>query len=209
MCPATGAAHEEPTFIETARRAQIVQAAIDTIAEAGYARASLARIGARIGISKGLIGYHFTGKDELIRQVVAEIIEAGKAYMIPRILAKPPGPGMLRAYIESNLGFMREHRHYMVAIVEIRRNGLTADGAERFYGDANVDEFAGELENLLAMIQAAEGLRSDFDPKIMAIVIRAAIDAVARQLAANPNLDIDNYAKEIANTFDLATRVET
>ena len=209
MSSAAGVAHEERTFIETARRAQIVQAAIDTIAEVGYARASLARIGARIGISKGLIGYHFAGKDELIRQVVAEIIEAGKAYMIPRILAKPPGPGMLRTYIESNLAFMREHRNYMVAIVEIRRNGLTADGGERFYGDANADEFAGELENLLAMIQAAGGLRSDFDPKIMAIAIRAAIDAVARQLAADPNLDVDNYAKEIASIFDLATRAET
>jgi AcrR family transcriptional regulator len=209
MSPATGAAHEERTFIETARRTQIVQAAIDTIAEVGYARASLARIGARIGISKGLIGYHFAGKDELIRQVVAEIIEAGKAYMIPRILAKPPGPGMLRAYIESNLAFMREHRNYMVAIAEIRRNGLTADGGERFYDDANADEFAGELENLLAMIQAAGGLRSGFDPKIMAIAIRAAIDAVARQLAADPNLDVDNYAKEIASIFDLATRAET
>jgi AcrR family transcriptional regulator len=209
MSPATGAAHEERTFIETARRTQIVQAAIDTIAEVGYARASLARIGARIGISKGLIGYHFAGKDELIRQVVAEIIEAGKAYMIPRILAEPPGPDMLRAYIESNLAFMREHRNYMVAIVEIRRNGLTADGAERFYGDANADEFAGELENLLAMIQAAGGLRSDFDPKIMAIAIRAVIDAVARQLAADPNLDVDNYAKEIASIFDLPTRAET
>ncbi len=209
MSPATGAEHEERTFIEAARRAQIVQAAIDTIAEVGYARASLARIGARIGISKGLIGYHFAGKDELIRQVVAEIIEAGKAYMIPRILAEAPGPGMLRAYIESNLGFMREHRNYMVAIAEIRRNGLTADGGQSFYGDANVDEFTGELENLLAMIQAAGGLRPGFDPKIMAMAIRSAIDAVARRLASDPNLDVDNYAKEIASIFDLATRAET
>jgi AcrR family transcriptional regulator len=207
MRSARADAPEERTFIETARRAQIVQAAIDTIAEVGYPRASLARIGASIGISKGLIGYHFAGKDELIAEVVAKIIEAGKAYMTPRILASPPGPAMLRAYIESNLGFMREHRNYMVAIVEIRRSGLTADGRERFYGDANTDEFAGELENLLAMIQSAGGLRSGFDPKIMAIAIRAAIDAVPRRLADNPDLDVGSYAKEIASIFDLATRV--
>ena len=209
MSPATGAGHEERTFIEAARRTQIVQAAIDTIAEVGYARASLARIGARIGISKGLIGYHFAGKDELIRQVVAEIIEAGKAYMIPRILAKPPGPGMLRAYIESNLAFMREHRNYMVAISEIARNGLTADGKQRFYGEADMDGFARELEDALSSFQAGGELRPDFDPHFMAIAIRAAIDAAARRLAQDPDFDIGNYAKEIASIFDPATRAKT
>jgi AcrR family transcriptional regulator len=209
MCSATGAAREERTFIETARRTQIVQAAIDTIAEVGYARASLARIGARIGISKGLIGYHFAGKDELIRQVVAEIIEAGKVYMIPRILAKPPGPGMLRAYIESNLAFMREHRNYMVAISEIARNGLTADGKQRFYGEADMDGFARELEDALSSFQAGGELRPDFDPHFMAIAIRAAIDAAARRLAQDPDFDIGNYAKEIASIFDPATRAKT
>ena len=209
MCSATGAAREERTFIETARRTQIVQAAIDTIAEVGYARASLARIGARIGISKGLIGYHFAGKDELIRQLVADVIEAGKAYMIPRILAKPPGPGMLRAYIESNLGFMREHRNYMVAISEIARNGLTADGKQRFYGEADMDGFARELEDALSSFQAGGELRPDFDPHFMAIAIRAAIDAAARRLAQDPDFDIGNYAKEIASIFDPATRAKT
>jgi TetR/AcrR family fatty acid metabolism transcriptional regulator len=200
---------EERTFIETARRAQFVQAAIDTIAEVGFARASLARIGARVGASKGLIGYHFAGKEDLIRQVVAEIIEQGKAYMHPRILAEPPGPAMLRAYIESNIGFMREHPNYMVAIAEIRRSGLTADGEEMFFGDANMNEFAGELETFLAKIQAAGGLRSDFNPKVMALAIRSAIDAVARLQARSPDLDVENYAKEISNIFDLATRIQS
>ncbi len=207
MRPAPAIVRGERTFIETARRAQIVHAAIDTIAEVGYARASLARIGARIAISKGLIGYHFSGKDELISEVVAEIIAEGKAYMTPRIFAAPPGPAMLRAYIESNLGFMREHPNYMVAIGEIRRGGLTADGHERFYGEVNIDEFSGELENFLSRIRGGGGLRSDFDPKIVALAVRAAIDAVARRLAQDRDLDVDEYAKSIADIFDLATRI--
>jgi TetR/AcrR family fatty acid metabolism transcriptional regulator len=209
MSPGSAAPRTEPTFTETARRAQMVQAAIDTIAEVGFARASLARISERIGISKGLIGYHFAGKDELIREAVSEIIEQGKAYMIPRILAERSGPGMLRAYIQSNLGFMREHRNYMVAISEIARNGLTADGKQRFYGEADMDGFARELEDALSSFQAGGELRPDFDPHFMAIAIRAAIDAAARRLAQDPDFDIGNYAKEIASIFDLATRVET
>jgi AcrR family transcriptional regulator len=69
---------EERTFTETARRAQIVQAAIDTIAELGYGRASLARIAERLGISKGVISYHFAGKDDLIKEVVLEVVESGR-----------------------------------------------------------------------------------------------------------------------------------
>jgi len=193
------------TFTEAARRAQIIQAAIDTVAEVGFARASLAQIGARIGISKGLIGYHFAGKEDLIKQVVLEIIEQGKAYMQPRILAHSNGPDMLRAYIESNLEFVKEHRNHMLAIAEIARNGVSADGVPVQTG-ADVDAAVHALEGLLARLQAIGELRSDFDPRVMAVLIRAAIDAVPRRLAHDPNLDVGKYATEIANVFGLATR---
>src|SRR5580700_7469940 len=89
---------KQRTFTETARRSQIIEAAIDTIAEVGFARASLARIGERIGTSKGLIGYHFAGKDDLIKEVVLEIVERGLASMQPRIIAEmATGSGFLRA----------------------------------------------------------------------------------------------------------------
>jgi AcrR family transcriptional regulator len=208
MQPETAAGLPERTFIETARRAQIVTGAIDTIAEVGYARASLARIAQRLGISRGLISYHFARKDELIAQVVSEVLEAGKAYMRPRILAESTGPSILRAYIESNLAFMRDHRNHLVAIVEIGRNGVTADGQRRFYGDTDVDDAVRALEQLLARFQAAGELRSDFDPKVMAVAVRAAIDAVPPRLTFDPGLDIDSYAREIAAAFDRATRTE-
>ncbi len=191
------------TFTETARRTQIIEAAIDTIAEVGFARASLARIGERIGTSKGLIGYHFAGKDDLIKEVVSEIVEQGIAYMQPRIIAEmSTGSGFLRAYIESNLAFMRDHRNYMVAIVEIRR-GIIADGLDHINADIDVAEHV--LEQHLARYQSQGQLRPDFDPRVMAVAIRAVIDAVPRRLTHDPGLDVDNYATGIANIFHLAT----
>jgi TetR/AcrR family transcriptional regulator, fatty acid metabolism regulator protein len=206
---AAGDVPAERTFIETARRNQIVAATIDTIAEVGYVRASLARIAARAGISRGLISYHFAGKDDLITQVVHDVVEAIRAYMQPRILGETTATGMLRAYIESNLAFMRDHRNHMVAIAEIARIGAAAGEERRFYRNADVGRAERLLADFLARFQADGQLRPDFDPKAMAVAIRAAIDAVPPRLVSDPDLDIDNYAREIATTFHLATRVGT
>ena len=195
------------TFVSSARRAQIVEAAIETVAEVGYADASLSRIAVRLGISKGVISYHFAGKDDLIRQVVIEIIEAARAYISPRVFAESTGPARLRTYIESTLAFMREHRNSMVAVLDIARNGgVMADGRRRVDGrDADVAVHL--LEEELARLQAEGELRADFDPGVMAVAIRAAIDSVPYRLTFDPDLDLDHYAREIATIFDLATRI--
>jgi AcrR family transcriptional regulator len=78
--------------VSNARRAQIVQAAIETLAEVGYANASLSRIAVRLGISKGVISYHFAGKDDLIAEIVSQVLQRARADMQPRIEAQTTGP---------------------------------------------------------------------------------------------------------------------
>ena len=195
----------ERTFTETARRAQIVAAAIDTIAELGYGQASLARIAETAGTSKGVIIYHFGGKDELLRELVAEVVAGGVAYMEPRVEAEPTGAGKLRAYIESNLAFMRENRNRMVAIFEIALNARAADGS-RLYDFSVQDAGVAALEQLLAYFQGTGEFRAGFDPHVMAMAIRAAINAVPAQLARDPALDVAHHAREIADMFHIATR---
>lgn len=208
MRPGPRQTRKPRTFTEAARRAQIIEAAIDTIAEVGFAKASLARIGERVGISKGLIGYHFAGKDDLITQVVIHVVEAGRAYILPRVFAESTGPAMLRAYIESNLAFMREHRNYMVAVVEILRNGAFTTGSGRRVDGQDVDVAAHLLKEQLARLQAEGELRSDFDPGAMAVAIRATIDVVPHRLVRDPGFDVDSYSREVITIFDLATRAK-
>ncbi len=200
-----GKAEPDRTFIETARRAQIVDAAIDTIAEVGYARTSLGRIAERAGISRGLISYHFAGKEELISEIGRSVIDQSRAYMLPRITAESTGPGMLRAYIESNLVFIREHRKLLITIVEIARHRAAEGTARRLPGHEH-DQAVRVLAELLARFQKAGELRSDFDPRTVAIAIRAAIDAAPARLSADSQFDIDAYAQDIIQVFDLATR---
>jgi TetR/AcrR family transcriptional regulator, fatty acid metabolism regulator protein len=193
------------TFIETARRAQIMAAAIDTIAELGYGQASLARIAETAGTSKGVILYHFGGKDDLIREVVGELSARGRAYLGPRLEAEPTGPGMLRRYIESNLVFIRENRNHVLATVEIALSGRSTDGSPLY--DMSIREAgAAALQELLGHFQATGEFRADFDPQVMALTIRATLDAVPARLARDPDLDLDHYGRELADLFLIATR---
>jgi len=192
------------TFIETARRAQIMAAAIDTIAELGYGQASLARIAKTAGTSKGVILYHFGGKDDLIREVVSELSANGRAYLVPRLEAEPTGTGMLRAYIQANLAFIRENRNHVLAAVEIALTGRSTDGSPLY--DMSIREAGtAALRELLAHFQGTGEFRGDFDPLVMALAIRAALDAVPARLARDPGLDLDHYGRELADLFQIAT----
>jgi AcrR family transcriptional regulator len=191
------------SFVSSARRAQIVEAAIETLAEVGYANASLARIAARLGISKGVISYHFAGKDDLIAEIVSQVLQRAWADIQPRIEAQTTGPEMLRAYIESHFEFMRDNPKQLSAVVEIVR--ATIAGAKSpFTGDR--DGAVHMLAELLTRFQAAGDLRADFDPNAMAIAIRAVIDAAPGRLA-DPAFDLDQYAREAVTSFDRATCV--
>jgi hypothetical protein len=110
---------------------------------------------------------------------------------------------MLRAYIESNLEFMRDNPNQLSAVVEIVR--ATIAGAKSPF-TGNPGEAVHILAELLTRFQAAGDFRTDFDPNSIAIAIRAVIDAAPGRLA-DPAFDIDQYAREAATIFDRATCV--
>src|SRR6516225_5083408 len=99
------------SFVEAARRAQIIDCAIDTIAELGFAKASVDQIARRVGVSKGVITYHFPNKEEIVDAIIEKAVSAG------------------RAYIESHLEFMDAHRKLLIALLEIAMNARRADGS--------------------------------------------------------------------------------
>jgi TetR/AcrR family fatty acid metabolism transcriptional regulator len=195
MCPRSVLSSEgERTFIDQARRAQIVAAAIDTIAEVGIGDASLARIAARAGTSKGVIGYHFAGKDELLGEIVAQVLRQATMYMGPRLQEAPPGRPKLRAYIEANLAFMRDNRNLMIALFQILTGVRDERNQPRFGFAGGGDAFTAPLEQLLQRLQESGELRPDVDVSAVAMVVRSAIDSVPARLARDATFDIDRFA---------------
>lgn len=192
---------KKPSFIETARRAQIMECAIEVIADLGYAHASLDQIARRAGISKGVISYHFNGKEELIQEIIRTQYISGYTFITSRLKTESSAAGILRAYIESDLEFMRLNPRHIIALVDIYLNDRNAAGKLRSDNATDMKN----LENILKSGQESGEFR-EFPTSVMAQVIRSAIDAVPIQMRLHPSFDVAAYARELTVIFDLATR---
>jgi hypothetical protein len=105
----------------------------------------------------------------------------------------------LRTYIEGNVEFIGAHREQMKALLEIFLNG----GFD--YGPETDQAVISPIEQILRDGQRAGEFRS-FDPKVMATLVQRAVDGLPFLLAAEPDLDVQSYGREVATTFELATR---
>ncbi len=191
------------SFIELTRRAQITDCAIDTIAELGFARASLVQIAKRAGVSTGVILYHFVSKDELIREVVAHVFAAGQAFIQPRVDQSTARAALL-GFIRASVAFIQAKPARVLAVMNVIRAGHADTGHERFDRAVMHPREAG----FTAILQAgqASGEFRPFDVPIMVTTIIEALDVIPPQVAANPAFDFDRYASELAALFDRATR---
>lgn len=194
-----------PSFTETGRRAQIVAAAIEVIAETGYHRASFAKIAKHAGLSStGMISYHFDGRDDLMREVVTEVMRLAEDYLRPRIEAHESYAARLRASIEGNLDLFAAYPNHLAAIVEILANLRGGDPGMVAFLDTTEANLAIQVEQLRKAQRTGEF--RDFDPWVMMRAIRAAIDDVVRRATHDPGLDVRAAGRELADLFDRATR---
>ena len=194
------------SFIEDARRAQIIESAIETFAELGYVNTSLARIAERAGISKGVISYHFAGKSELMEQIVEQIYREMGEFVAPRLAEQVTATGAMRAHIRSIAEYVRGHRAQLLALGEIFNNLRDSDGQPR-YGIAFDEPLYQRQEGVFRMGQQTGEFRT-FDARVMAVTVQAAIDSMFAYWATYPDHDLEAHANELADLFEHAIRAE-
>jgi AcrR family transcriptional regulator len=195
---------QDRSFTATARRAQIIEATIETIAEVGYAQTSFGRIAQRAGVSSTrLISYHFAGKQELIERVVEEIVTRIGSFVAARMADQTSAAGVLRAYIESNIDFVAQHRTEMKALLGIFLNGALTPGPEsESSGPATA---VSHVEQILREGQRGGEFR-DFDVTVIATSIQRTIEGIPLLCESRPDFDLAACARELVTLFELATR---
>ena len=187
------------TFIQEARRRRIIDAAIDCLAEDGWHQTTLATIAARAGISRGLISYHFSGREDLYESVVATVYGDGAEQMAERVAAESTAAGRLRVYITENLRYVAEHRRGIAALNQVLPNLRRADGSPRF-GAADEEPI---LTGTAAVFDhgRSTGEFRPVDSRLWAFYLRRCIDGAAYRITTEEDADVTQLAEQLYQLF--------
>lgn len=179
------------TFTEEARRKQIIDATIETLAHHGFVGTSFATISQCIGISRGLISYHFENKNELLHETYRAIYEARTEAIAAATCAADTHIERLEAAIQADLKFMSLHPAFFAALVEIVFN--VRDTSSLSYLHELHDPTLLSVQTVLEQGQKT-GTFGLFDAQHMAMIIDGAKDQFLGQLITHPDMDATAYA---------------
>jgi betaine-aldehyde dehydrogenase len=88
---------------EEARRIQLVEVTIDSLAEVGYVGTTLAEIGRRAGVSAGLVAHYFGDKDGLLEAAFRTLARSLAVRVRARLALAHTPRGRVQAVIDTNL----------------------------------------------------------------------------------------------------------
>lgn len=197
------------SFIAEARREQIIEAAIRTLDEIGYVKASLAQIAKRAGISTALISYHFADKHDLMNHLLTKLLERSSSYILEKVREESAPFGKLNAFIVASLAFQGTHPAHNAALLEIIFNARTPDDVPYYkIGDDDEEEeepAAAELRHILRDGQAA-GEFGPFNVEVMASLIQGAIGEYMSHSAVTRKVDLETYSGELIRIVGQAVK---
>jgi betaine-aldehyde dehydrogenase len=101
LTPAGGSAPRDDS--EDARRVQLIEVTIDSLAEVGYVGTTLAEIARRAGVSPGLVAHYFGDKDGLLEAAFRTLARTLAARVRARLAQAHTPRGRVQAVIDSNL----------------------------------------------------------------------------------------------------------
>jgi TetR/AcrR family fatty acid metabolism transcriptional regulator len=185
-----------PTFIEEARRRQIVDTAIETIAARGFSKSSLAEIARAAGISKGVISYYFEGKSQLVEAILARVLREPAEFIKKRVDEHDRPLDKLGAYIRANFEHMKDNRNHYIVLVDLWDSRSASQGDNPF----NAQAYEPSRKYLMRILESGReaGEMREVVPTTMASIIQAAIDGVMLQWIFDADaIDLDASGEEV------------
>ena len=157
--------------LEEARRAQLIEVTVDSLAEVGFVDTTLAEIAGRAGVSPGLVAHYFGDKDGLLEAAFRSLARVVAVRMREQFaLARTPR-ARVQAVIDANLGPENFDRRTGNAWLAFWGQVLHFDGLKRVQTAYQRRMLSNLRSDLRSMIPGE-------DARTLAAMIAAMIDGV-------------------------------
>lgn len=179
------------------RRAQIVQALMDTMAEHGYEKATIQLIARRAQLTPGLLHYHFHSKADILLALVKALAGAAQQRYFALAQNAASAGQRLDAYIDARLGLGEGADAGAVAAwVVIGAEAVRQPEVRAAYQHA-VDTEMALLRELLSASLAAQG-KSSANVTALAAAVLAMMEGTFQLASAAPAAMPVGYAAPMA-----------
>ncbi len=189
------------SFIEQARRNQILDAALELFAKQGYNQTSLSDIAGKLDVSKGVISYHFDGKAELGAEAVRHMLRRYGEFVRLRLDAKASLRDKLLELPAACIDFVQKNPSSYIVYLDTVGSFGTAVDRQRFMAWAD----AGMRGLICDMLQQAQERKEipRFPVRPVADVLQAAVDGLTEQASVAPQeVDLEASKRVLQQILD-------
>jgi AcrR family transcriptional regulator len=114
----SGRKASKPSFIEQARRKQILDISAALFSSKGFNSTSIEEIAAEADVSRGVIFYYFDGKKELGEETVRQGLRNYGNYVQERVAGKRTAREKLLEFVDACIDYTNEHRNDYLMYVD-------------------------------------------------------------------------------------------
>lgn len=144
-----------------ARRAQLIEATIRTLARTGFARLTLADVTREAGLSLGLANFHFSSKERLLEATLEALAEEYRQNWAAALAAAGPAPAaQLRALLAADFAPGISTLDRLAAWCSFWGEAQARPLYQRQCG-TNDDSYNREMEAICARLMAEGGYAGD------------------------------------------------
>jgi AcrR family transcriptional regulator len=186
-----------PTSAEqgAATRRSIIDATVALIGELGWGKVTTRAIAARAGVPHGAVGYHFNGKNELLRE--AAVSATMRALGEPIAMAR--GADSVCGLVEGTLAWYAGggiSDPSVAVLLEVTREAVRDDTLRESFATV-LRDFRTTLTDLVARDQARGAVSPEASSTGTATVVAALLDGLLLHLILDPHLDIQATASAV------------
>ncbi|WP_374976777.1 TetR/AcrR family transcriptional regulator [Microbacterium trichothecenolyticum] len=177
-----------------AKREEILQIALDSLAAGNGGAATLADIAKAAGVTRSTLLYHFNSREELFAEVVRWRDEVD--------MRRDPPEGLLPGYVA-----LAAHNANVPGLVHLfttmSAEATTPDHAAHPYFEERYSSLIDRMTREISAAQAAGAIVADAEPAVLARVYVAVMDGLQVQWLYDPSTDMPHA---IATLLGLMTQ---